>query len=254
MAKNIEKSKIIVRLKGGLGNQLFQVANVLKHHVETCCVTLDLSSGYYKDPFRRNPSAFFQDSEFSLLYVPRVRIIIIAYLSLLRLRNFSFLKAYDTRVRRQFIEGYGFDPGVARGFEVLRSKIFSNIVLLDRLCVHVRDFKIEGAQGYHTLGDSYYIDAVKMLYEVGLEIVLIGNNSAALMRISELLFLEGVNAEISSGTSAEDDFLSLLKSKHRIYSLSSFSVAAHLILRPYSYVFPPEIYDYVDFKDLQDDL
>ena len=254
MAENIKQPKIIIRLRGGLGNQFFQVADVLKHNIDLSCVKLDVSSGYYLDAFTRKPSFLLQGGDFSMLKLPKSKVVIWTYLLALKICKYKTVDVFRVRRSRQFIEGYGFNAGVGKGLVELRRLIFKDISLRNRLCVHVRDFESEGAQGYHTQIDSYYIDAVLLLYKTGLRTVLIGNNSVSLERISGQLKLKGVNAEISNSASAEEDFRCLLESQYRIYSLSSFSVAAHLMIRPLKHVFPPGLMDYEDFKYIQQDL
>lgn len=247
--------KKILRFKGGLGNQLFQLAYLYRLKEMGVEVSADVFSGFSKDKFGRTPSDFILNTNFFTINFTSNKLITNLYLFILKIFNYTKVEtSFNLVDENLLIEGYAFLPKTIPGFKYIYSNFFSNILMMNNLCIHVRDFSVEGADEYFTLNDSYYLNKISRYIKEINEIILIGNNPNKLLSLKNKI---NNNFQIeciakTNSVSPEEDFKTLLSSNYRIYSSSTFSLSAHFIKKPVKFDFPEMDKNLLDFKKIKD--
>ena len=230
--------RLIVILKGGLGNQLFQVGfgfYLQKYYNYTCTFAC---SSYFLD-FKRNPEIFqiipdlnrasLVTDLFSLPYVSR-RLVRLPLINSHVLSDYIDPSSGDFGVASGYFQDYKYTKNVV---PYLKNWINSETNLANKkfISVHVRrtDFlksEILRAE-YNWLLKHYYLDAIELASKsTGIGCVGVVSDDP-IGAISDLYSVLSPKLEIklfnASGGSAAKDFSTLANSKFMISSNSTFS-------------------------------
>jgi hypothetical protein len=183
----MDKNSIIVVLKGGLGNQMFQYASALSVAIQNDCILyIDTSTGFYKDPYFRSFSLECFNIEQKKIYKKNILFEKIRRKYLRFISKFFFNKnlfvyekdiGYDRvlnfgKKTVVYMDGYFQSPKYFKSIEKIIKNSFkftcnhknvnikiSGIILsTNSVCLHVRRDRIDNPA---TL--DYYLNAISLI-------------------------------------------------------------------------------------------
>ncbi|XNS90237.1 alpha-1,2-fucosyltransferase [Vibrio cyclitrophicus] len=231
---------ILIRLVGGLGNQLFQLSYALYlRGNQSLPIYLDTSAmGNYETPRELTINKIVDLDVLNVhLYqgrslINKFRMVRLFSLSMFGVFfiNDSSVREQPVRLRKAFLDGY-FIKSVSQdifisGVERIREALKPNLMTFPPNCrsdvcvLHIRGGDFLNDKKYNICDETYYslmVEKVKKCKGISNFIIL----SEDVEYASKLAKGMGINAEVCSGT-LEEDFEMLFHSKHVIGSNSTF--------------------------------